>query len=164
MNTFARQAAAGKSTSAYTPSTRVMMAISEQITAEDYYKAQQVRTQVMDQVGQLFNKVDLILLPTTAITAPELPQKAFAYGMSDTVKTTHSMVYVTMANFTGLPAVTVPAGFYNNKPVGLQLYGEWWNEALLLRMAKVCEKAPGIERKHPEKQWFGHVLDDAQKP
>ncbi|KAI9270707.1 amidase signature domain-containing protein [Phascolomyces articulosus] len=165
MNTFAEQALEGKPKSNYTPSTRVMMAISEHISAQDYYKAQQVRTQVIEHLSQVFkkDKVDLLLLPTTAITAPELPQSAFRYGMSDTVKTTGAMVYATLANFTGLPALSVPAGFHNNKPVGMQLIGEWWNEALLLRMAKVCEKTPEIERKHPEKQWFGHVLDDALK-
>ena len=165
MNTFAEQALLESKSpkSNYTASTRIMMSIANQLTATDYYKAQQVRTQVIDQISRIFkqDKIDMFLLPTTAITSPELPQNAFQYGMSDTVKTTSTMMYVMLANFTGLPALSVPAGFHNNKPVGMQLIGEWWNEELLLRMAKVCEKAPGIERRHPEKQWFGHILDDA---
>ncbi|KAI8143844.1 amidase signature domain-containing protein, partial [Fennellomyces sp. T-0311] len=151
--------------SAYLPHTRLMMAIADTITSQDYYKAQQVRTHVMERLRQYFqnDKIDLFLLPTTAIQAPEIPKKAIAHGMSDTVTTINAMVYATLGNFTGVPAVSVPAGFHNGKPIGMQLIGEWWNEALLLRMAKVCEQTPGIERKHPEKQWYGGILEKALK-
>lgn len=99
-------------------------------------------------------KIDLILTPATAVLSPNIPEKAHAYGMSKASLTVQSITYCSLANVTGIPAVTVPAGFHKGLPVALQFMSAWWNEALLCRIAKSCERLPGIERKRPE-AWYG---------
>ncbi|KAI8066644.1 amidase signature domain-containing protein [Gongronella butleri] len=139
--------------------TRIMSAVSQCLDARDYVRAQQVRTRYMDILLNLFDAqhVDLILSPATAIVAPEIPRKAHAYGMNHTRLTVQAMRYTQFANLTGIPACSIPAGIHNGKPVGIQLMAKWWNEALLCRMAKVCELAPDVERTKPALCFSGLV-------
>ncbi|KAI9030176.1 amidase signature domain-containing protein [Phycomyces nitens] len=135
-------------TSRFLPHTRLMMSVSKRLRGSDYVKAQQVRTRLMDQLHELFSgPVDLILTPTTGSQSPAIPPQAAAYGMSHATWTFRAMQYVTLANLTGIPALNVPAGFHNGLPVGLQFMASWWNEALLLRIAKIIERMPGLEKK-----------------
>ncbi|GAA5804308.1 amidase signature domain-containing protein [Helicostylum pulchrum] len=135
--------------------TRLLSGVASALETRDYVRAQQVRTRMMNNLRGIFEdqKIDLILCPTSAILAPEIPEKAHKYGMCNTALTVQSMAYCTLANLTGIPAVTVPAGFHHGIPVALQFMTSWWNEALLCRIAKACERAPGVERKRPE-HWF----------
>lgn len=141
--------------SSFLAHTRIMSGTASALEPKDYVRAQQVRTRMMNHLRVLFEdqKIDLILCPTTAILAPEIPEKALKYGMCNVKLTNQAMKYCTLANLSGIPAVTVPAGFHNDIPVGLQFMSAWWNEALLCRIAKACERAPGVERKRPE-HWF----------
>jgi Asp-tRNA(Asn)/Glu-tRNA(Gln) amidotransferase A subunit family amidase len=140
----------------FLPHTRLMIATSSTMEGKDYIRAQQVRTRMMNHMRGFFEdqKIDLILSPTSGIISPEIPAKAHSYGMSNAKWTIESMIYYTLANLTGIPAVTVPAGFVRGMPIGLQFMSTWWNEALLCRIAKACERIPGIERKRPE-IWYG---------
>jgi len=62
------------------------------------------------------------------------------------------MRFASMANFTGLPALSVPAGYdHNGLPVGIQLIGRWWEEHKLLRLGKVIEN--GTTKNIPE-LWY----------
>ncbi|KAG1447484.1 hypothetical protein G6F56_009245 [Rhizopus delemar] len=126
----------------------------------DYVRAQQIRTRMMNHLSGYFHeqKIDSILTPTTAILSPEIPEKALSYGMANAKLTIASMTYAVLANFTGIPAVTVPAGYHNDLPIGLQFMASWWNEALLCRIAKTVEKVSGFERKRPEQHWFAENI------
>lgn len=141
--------------SSFLPQTKLLAGTASALETRDYVRAQQVRTRMMNHMRNIFEiqQVDLILCPTTAILAPEIPEKAHKYGMSNAKMTMQTMVYCTLANLTGIPAVSVPAGFHEGLPVGLQFMAAWWNEALLCRIAKACERAPGVERKRPE-HWY----------
>ncbi|KAI7905528.1 amidase signature domain-containing protein [Cokeromyces recurvatus] len=141
--------------------TRIMTGAAKALDSRDFIRAQQVRTRMMNHMRHIFEeqKVDLILCPTTALIAPEIPEKAHTYGMTHVKLTIRSMAFCTLANLTGLPAVNVPAGFHEGMPIGLQFMAKWWNEALLCRIAKACEHIPNIERKVPAaNQWFGDKL------
>lgn len=160
MNNYARTFPAAQQRQ-FLPHTRLLMAVSRHLSGSDYVRAQQIRTMTLRQLCQLYKEVDLILMPTTAIQTPEIPEKALSHGLSNTSLTVHTMNFVTLASFAGVPALSVPAGFTDDgRPIGLQLVAAWWNEALLLRMAKVCENTPGIERKTPTEDgyWFGQQL------
>jgi Asp-tRNA(Asn)/Glu-tRNA(Gln) amidotransferase A subunit family amidase len=131
--------------------TRLMAGTTRALESRDYVRAQQVRSRMMNHLQQLFSRVDLILTPTTALVAPEIPDKAYLYGMCHPKLTVQSMTFCMLGNLTGIPAVSVPAGFTTKgMPVGLQFMAKWWNEALLCRIAKTCERLPGVERKRPE--------------
>ncbi|CAG8847890.1 330_t:CDS:1, partial [Racocetra persica] len=78
------------------------------------------------------------------------------YGEINHSVTSYGLRFLQLANFIGIPAVTVPAG-YNDKnlPIGLQFMAKWYDEATLLRVAKVSEEIFGIKRRRPaEKYWF----------
>jgi Asp-tRNA(Asn)/Glu-tRNA(Gln) amidotransferase A subunit family amidase len=128
-----------------------MSAVTRYLNGSDYSRSQQVRSRIMDQLKHIFEdeKVDLILTPATGMQTPVIPKKAHKYGLSNATWTTTTMEFTTLANFSGIPAVSIPSGFHNGKPLGIQLMAKWYNEALLCRMAKVCESTPGIERKRP---------------
>ncbi|CAO3683190.1 unnamed protein product [Umbelopsis vinacea] len=146
-------------------SNRILTCVADTLQPVDYVRSQQIRTRVMQHVMNLFKPangkgIDLILTPSTAITAPELAPSLLTHGMSNNPMTSDAMRFAFLANFIGIPAVQVPAGFDSRGlPVGLQLMAEWWNEELLLRMAKVCEQTPGVERKRPAEGWYGDILN-----
>ncbi|ORE22303.1 amidase signature enzyme [Rhizopus microsporus] len=144
----------------FLPYTRILCGVASVLEGRDYILAQRMRTRMMKHMAELFKnqKIDLILTPTTPMLSPEIPKAAMRYGISNTNLTKLSMVYTTLANFTGIPAVSVPAGYHDDLPIGLQFMASWWNEALLCRIAKTIENMPGIDRKRPEAHWFGDYL------
>lgn len=95
-----------------------------------YRKAQQARRMIRDEFLQAFESVDVIAGPTT-------PGPAFPLGAKkdDPIGMYLEDVYTLAANLAGLPAMSVPAGFADNKPVGLQLIGPHFSESRLLNVA-----------------------------
>ncbi len=95
-----------------------------------YKKAQQVRRLIQQDFLDCFGQVDLIAGPTT-------PGPAFALGAKsdDPVAMYLEDIYTLAANLAGLPGMSVPAGFVDDKPVGLQLIGRHFDEARLLNVA-----------------------------
>ncbi|WP_097458552.1 amidase [Mangrovitalea sediminis] len=121
--------------------TRVSLALGSQFTARDYVRAQQVRTLAIQSFMRALSDVDILLMPTTAITAPPIHASAVAQGESDLHTLTELMRFATAANLTGLPALTVPAGYdRHGLPVGLQLMGRPWEEHVLLRVGRTLEQ------------------------
>ncbi|MEX0731038.1 MAG: Asp-tRNA(Asn)/Glu-tRNA(Gln) amidotransferase subunit GatA [Aquisalimonadaceae bacterium] len=95
-----------------------------------YRKAQQVRQLIRDDFMQAFGEVDLILGPTA-------PTVAFNKGerSDDPVSMYLSDIYTIAVNLAGLPGMSLPAGFAHERPVGLQLIGNYFDEARLLNAA-----------------------------
>ena len=125
--------------------------------------AQQLRTRFMHNLSNLFNtQVNLILTPSTAITAPEIFPQSLKYGEIDPKTISNTMRFISFANFAGIPAVTVPAGYDDNQlPIGLQFVAKWFDEATLLRMAKVSEEILGNKKKRPFNEfWFGDLIQE----
>ena len=101
-----------------------------------YLKAQQVRTLIKQDFVRAFEKVDMLLTPTT-------PNTAFAPGeITDPVTMYLNDVFTVTANLAGLPGISIPARLADNGlPLGLQLIGQSFDEAGLLRTAAVLEEA-----------------------
>jgi Asp-tRNA(Asn)/Glu-tRNA(Gln) amidotransferase A subunit family amidase len=128
--------------------------------------SQQIRTRIMRTLKNLFNnQVDLILTPSTAITAPKIYSRALTHGEVDVTVISDIMRFVQLANFTGVPAVSVPAGYDdNNLPIGLQFIAKWYDEATLLRIAKTSEEILGNKRRKPsDKFWFGNFVQEVSE-
>lgn len=130
-------------------SVRINFALAGELTHTDYVRAQQVRTRAANHLEKLFEDVDVIVTPTTGCTAPPLRPAALARGESDLVTLSKIMRFIFHGNLVGLPALSVPTGYDRaGLPVGLQLMGRAWEEALLLRLARVVESA--VERRAPK--------------
>lgn len=95
-----------------------------------YRKAQQIRSLIKQDFVTAFENVDLILAPTTPSTAFGIGEKA-----DDPVAMYLSDIYTTAANLAGLPALSIPSGFHEGLPLGLQLIGDYLAESTLLNVA-----------------------------
>ena len=109
-----------------------------------YLKAQRVRRLIRDELLAAFGEVDLIAGPTS-------PSTAFALGdkSDDPVAMYLSDVYTIAANLAGLPALSMPAGFSDGLPVGLQLIGPHFAEDRLLAAAHACQQHSDWHRQRP---------------
>ena len=131
---------------------RINLAMARSFTSRDYIKAQRVRTLAKKEFQRVLNDVDVIITPATARTAPPIPNDALPNGESNLEVLTELMRFSSMANLTGLPALSVPVGYDSEGlPVGMQLIGRAWEESMLLRLAKVVEN--GIENRKPS-LWY----------
>ena len=100
-----------------------------------YLKAQQVRRLIRDDFQQAFKQVDVILGPTTPSTAFKLGE-----NMDDPLNMYLSDIFTVSVNLAGLPGMSVPVGFADSLPVGMQLIGNYFGEARLLRLAHHFQK------------------------
>ncbi len=100
-----------------------------------YLKAQQVRTLIQEDFARVFREVD-------ALVAPVSPTVAFLLGekTSDPVQMYLSDVCTLPPNIAGLPCMSVPCGFDQGLPVGLQLIGPHLSEETLLRLAHAYQQ------------------------
>jgi aspartyl-tRNA(Asn)/glutamyl-tRNA(Gln) amidotransferase subunit A len=95
-----------------------------------YLKAQQLRQLISDDFKQAFEQVDVIMGPTTPTPAFNLGEKS-----DDPVAMYLADIYTIAVNLAGLPGMSVPAGLVNGRPVGLQIIGNYFDEARLLNVA-----------------------------
>lgn len=95
-----------------------------------YLKALKIRRLIQEELLEQFNKVDIVLGPTT-------PGPAFELGTnnSDPVQNYLADIFTVASNLAGIPAISIPAGQMNGLPVGMQLMAKHFNESLLLNVA-----------------------------
>ena len=91
----------------------------------DYLQANRMRTVGMNHLKAVFEKVDVIITPTVPSTAPKIPKDADLFGVSDINTTGKFMKYQFLSNLLGIPAISIPAGFVNELPVGVQFMASW---------------------------------------
>ncbi len=110
-----------------------------------YVRAQRVRQLIADDFARAFERVDVVAGPTT-------PSVAFARGakVDDPVAMYLNDLYTVSANLCGLPAISVPCGFAEGLPVGLQLIGRAFDEARLLNVAHRYQRETDHHRQRPE--------------
>lgn len=126
--------------SAFAPHVRVNLAVGRTFHSMDYVRAQRMRARGMASFDRIFEEVDVIATPTTAVTACEIPVDADKEAWSDLSTVTEYMRFIFPQNLLGHPAISVPAGFDDKGlPVGLQLTGRHWDEQRLLRLAYAVE-------------------------
>ena len=135
--------------------TRMNLALAKRITGAEYVQGQRLRRRFFDRFQAAFQRCDVIATPTTSITAPAISKAAVNGGESDLTTLDRIMRYAPAANLTGHPGLSVPTGYdAGGLPVGLQLMGRPWEEALLLRLGLVVEST--IQRRTPARH--GHML------
>lgn len=110
-----------------------------------YLKAQKVRRLIANDYQEAFKQVDVILGPTAPSAAFKLGEKS-----NDPVSMYLSDIYTIPVNLAGLPAISIPAGFVNNLPVGMHLTGNYFAEAKLLNVAHQYQKNTDWHQRFPE--------------
>ncbi|MCL4161754.1 UNVERIFIED_CONTAM: hypothetical protein GTU68_007689, partial [Idotea baltica] len=95
-----------------------------------YLKAQKLRRLISEDFKQAFEKVDVIMGPVSPETAFKIGEKS-----DDPISMYLTDIYTISLNLAGLPGMSVPAGFVNNLPVGLQIIGNSFTEAKMLNVA-----------------------------
>ena len=101
-----------------------------------YLKAQKARTLIRQDFDRVFQEVDALVTPTSPVTAFKIGEKT-----GDPVQMYLIDVCTLPVNIAGLPGLSVPCGFSDGLPVGMQLIGPNFSEGILLRTAHAYEAA-----------------------
>jgi len=111
-----------------------------------YLKAQKVRQLIAADFARAFKEVDVLMGPTT-------PTPAFAIGAKteDPITMYLNDIYTIGANLAGLPGVSVPCGFVDGLPVGLQIVGPHFAEGKLLNAAHIYQRETDWHTRVPER-------------
>ncbi|MEU5695014.1 amidase [Actinosynnema sp. NPDC020468] len=125
----------------YSPEVRVLLEVGALVSAADYLRARRARTLLRREWLCLMETVDVLVAPTTPITATPIGHTDVTWpdDFAETVSEAHARLS-TPADITGVPALTVPIGRdHAGLPIGLQLMGRPLEEDLLLRLGQACE-------------------------
>lgn len=109
-----------------------------------YLKAQQIRRLIAQDFTEAFKHCDVIMGPTAPSTAFKAGEKA-----DDPVAMYLQDVYTIATNLAGLPGMSIPAGFSNGLPVGLQIIGNYFDEARMLDVAHAYQQVTDWHAKMP---------------
>ena len=109
-----------------------------------YLQAQRIRRLIANDFVEAFKSCDVIMGPTSPTTAFRLGEKS-----ADPVQMYLSDIYTIAVNLAGLPGMSVPCGFADGLPVGLQLIGNYFDEARLLGVAHRYQMATDWHRRLP---------------
>ena len=109
-------------------------------TSTEYSEARRMQTILRCQFNEFFDDYDLLLTPTTPVSAP-------IRGSADAIERAKLLTRFTAPfNLTGLPALSIPCGWTSEKmPIGLQIIGKAWAEVKILSAANLFEENRGFE-------------------
>ena len=110
-----------------------------------YIKAQKIRRLITEDFTKALESVDVIMGPVT-------PTPAFGIGekTADPIEMYLADIYTIAINLAGLPAMSIPAGFIDNKPIGLQIIGNYFAEAKLLNVAHQYQQVTNWHQQTPK--------------
>ena len=111
-----------------------------------YLKAQKVRQLITSDFTRAFGDVDVLIGPTTPTPAFEIGAKT-----EDPITMYLNDIYTIGANLAGLPAMSIPCGFVQGLPVGLQIVGPHFSEAKLLNVAHIFQRETDWHTRVPER-------------
>lgn len=155
------------------PANRLLMSVATQTPSADYIKANALREVLMQHLAFLFQQYKNLVIVTPTVPIIGWPRAAGdeQYGASNTNTSFENMMYVFLANLTGTPAVSVPAGYADpdqgegRVAIGMMAMAEWGAEELLLKWARESEEYLHEEvegRRRRPATWLD-VLNEARK-
>jgi aspartyl-tRNA(Asn)/glutamyl-tRNA(Gln) amidotransferase subunit A len=110
-----------------------------------YKKAQQVRTLIKKDFDDVFEKYDVIIGPTTPTPAFKIGEK-----IDDPLTMYANDILTIPVNLAGVPGISVPCGFANGLPLGLQIIGKHFDESTVYRVAHAFEQATTYHKQKPQ--------------
>ncbi len=105
------------------------------VTSTEYVLARRIQSEMKRYFDLFFAQYDLLLLPTTAAVAAPIE------GLDSAAYAPKLTRFTAPFNLTGLPALSVPCGWVNGLPVGLQIQGKAWDERGVLQAGMAYERA-----------------------
>ncbi|QSJ17912.1 AtzE family amidohydrolase [Nostoc sp. UHCC 0702] len=124
----------------FDPATRDRFLAGALIPSNWYLQAQRFRKWYRDRVREVFQNVDVILAPTTPISAPVIGQQTMILDGEEILVRPHLGLFTQPLSFIGLPVLSIPIQRPDALPLGVQLIAAPYNEALILRVAAVLEQ------------------------
>ena len=109
-----------------------------------YVKAQKVRTMIRNEFSSVFNDYDVLITPTSPSTAFLIGEKT-----EDPLQMYLNDICTIPANIAGIPAISIPAGFSNGLPIGMQIMGNYFSENTILNAAYAFEQATEWHKMRP---------------
>jgi aspartyl-tRNA(Asn)/glutamyl-tRNA(Gln) amidotransferase subunit A len=111
------------------------------IRASEYLSSQKMRTLIQQDFASAFERVDVVLGPTVPLVAPPIGRTLVPSGPLNVAPRSIANRATVPCNLTGMPAISLPCGFSDGLPVGLQIMGPAFAEPLVLRVAAAYEAA-----------------------
>jgi aspartyl-tRNA(Asn)/glutamyl-tRNA(Gln) amidotransferase subunit A len=119
---------------------RASLEVAQFILATHYVKAQRVRSILRQELIEVLRRVDVIVAPTSPVTAPRIGEREVKMGERMVKLPLHLGRLTSPFNLAGLPAISIPCGFNSaGLPIGLQLAGRPFDEETVLRVAHAYE-------------------------
>jgi aspartyl-tRNA(Asn)/glutamyl-tRNA(Gln) amidotransferase subunit A len=120
------------------------MAPALDVTGMQYSEARYRQLEAKQALRSIFESVDLLLTPTTVLTAPAIPTDGSEIPPASLSRNTRAF------NITGAPSISIPCGFSTDGlPIGMQLTGAWWAEGTVLRAAHAYQQATDWHKRRP---------------
>jgi aspartyl-tRNA(Asn)/glutamyl-tRNA(Gln) amidotransferase subunit A len=110
-----------------------------------YIKAQKIRRLISDDFNKALSDVDVLMGPVSPSTTFKIGEKT-----KDPIDMYLAEIYTIAVNLAGLPAMSIPAGFVDNKPVGLQIIGQYFTEDHLLNIAHQYQQVTDWHQQSPK--------------
>ncbi|KAL3324032.1 hypothetical protein AABB24_038281, partial [Solanum stoloniferum] len=133
---------------------RVALSVYGSFSSQEYLNAQRIRNRQMQFHKRIFSIADVIVTPTTGVTAYNIGNDTRHTGELDYINGAALVRYQIAGNFLGLPAITIPVGYDNSHlPIGLQFIGKPWDESLLIHIAFSMQALCISQYKNPEVYW-----------
>ena len=128
----------------YGEDVRRMLMKGTEVSAVDYIRAHKFRKELRNEFVRLLKNFDVLIVPTTPITAPGFDEQAVDIG-GQTLQIYQALSRQTIVfDSTGLPAISIPVGFSkDNMPIGAQIIGPPFKEEKILSLAYAYERVNG---------------------
>jgi aspartyl-tRNA(Asn)/glutamyl-tRNA(Gln) amidotransferase subunit A len=124
----------------YSEELRTGLALGQFILAEHYVRARRMIERYRREMSTVFDRVDVIATPTTPTVAPPIGTRQIDVGGGEEALGNALTRFTTFFNMSGHPALSVPSGMHRcGLPMGVQLVGRHYEEALVLRVAHELE-------------------------
>jgi aspartyl-tRNA(Asn)/glutamyl-tRNA(Gln) amidotransferase subunit A len=123
------------------PSVRLALDMARGISASTYLRSQRIRQLIAQDFENALASVDVLISPTTCVTAPELHPDAFTDGEVDETRIQQLIHFTMPLNLTGLPAMQVPCGYDSSGlPIGMQIVARHGADLTTLSVATEVER------------------------
>jgi aspartyl-tRNA(Asn)/glutamyl-tRNA(Gln) amidotransferase subunit A len=136
----------------FTDDVRMLIEMGRLVTGPDYLKAEQLRAALIADLAKIFTGVDIILGPTSPLTAWKIGEWTVRVGAENESVLAASWRLTYPWNLAGLPAISLPCGFdREGLPIGLQIAGRHFDELTVIRAADYYERAHDWKDRRPRR-------------